>query len=176
MNNAQIEYDFAVETAEARNAQFIYRFSEDAARLFDCGFTQKEVKQMLCSLNYVKIWCRQPDWLFPAKKLPAGFKWSDGRKEKFKSKLESQIYTLLPVGDDLYIKGVAMAGMNIKDPKIVRIEQFREHTIAEMSVYFGNDFLMTVLSKFWKENGLRQGYIEPILKDLDEGRKKVRAD
>ena len=97
---------------ENRNQVFLQWLIEDIAALQGAGFSNKEIKKMLVSLDYVKIWVANPSWLFPITGLPKGFRWRDGQKfvQKRTRWSDGRTCVFLPIGEDLYIKGNLCCG------------------------------------------------------------------
>lgn len=65
----------AIVWPENRDQVFLQWLIEDITALQEAGFSVKEIKKMLGSLDYVKIWAANPSWLFPITGLPKGFRW-----------------------------------------------------------------------------------------------------
>lgn len=163
--------------SDDRDAIFIKWFAEDAALLLDAGFSLDEAKKMLCSLNYVKVWAANPRWFYPITGLPKEYRWRDG--EKFVQKRrpgrgDAQTYIFLPIGEDLYIKGVAAVGTHITDYRGAKIKQFRTLAFYEVTEQLSrhgacpNSFFEDSLLKFWHSQGLRlfnrPSYLRPLCK------------
>lgn len=102
---------------ENRDEIFLAWLAEDAALLCDAGFSTAEVRSMLAALKYVQIWSENPRWLFPIRNLPKGYRWRDGQKFSQSSgrKSDGYSYIFLPVGEDLCIKGLIVAGTRVDD-------------------------------------------------------------
>lgn len=86
---------------------FVDKFIEDYCKIESLGFKRAEILKMLGSQDYVKDFVETPDFFVSAKKLPKGYKWSDGEKyqQKGAKKCFSETYTFLIVENDICIKG-----------------------------------------------------------------------
>lgn len=86
---------------------FVDKFIEDYCKIESLGFKRTEILRMLGSQDYVKDFVETPDFFVFAKKLPKGYKWSDGEKYQCKAGKRSfnEIYTFLIIENDIYIKG-----------------------------------------------------------------------
>lgn len=107
----------AIVWPEDRDTIFLKWLAEDAAALCDAGFSLAETRRMLAALSYVRIWSANPPWLFPIRGLPKGYRWRDGYKfsQRAGRRSNGYSYTLLPVGVNLYIKGLIAVGTKITD-------------------------------------------------------------
>lgn len=159
--------------SENRDELFSQRLADTIEQLQALGFYGKTLKQMITVIPFVRAWLDTPRDFYPAKTLPKGYKWSDGKKYQYKAvgnKSSSETYIFLPVGDDLYIKGMALAGTSkANKSSLFYIKNFREKTAAEITIDFSYPdgvFFCNCIHKFWKEQGLRQGLVDPILRDL----------
>lgn len=182
-----------------KGADFWNKWTEDYIKLEELGFTKNQILHMLGSLQYVHDYCDTPSFIDFQEKLPKGYKWNDGVKYGFKGnekkKYDGETYVLLPIGEDLYIRGIHIPfeiknvvqrfGENWKEnPEFKNeymvaykeckrwatiIRNFRNYTavyvITEMMDHI-SPFLHNCIMNFWKENGLRIGHIESILKDI----------
>ena len=159
--------------SENRDEIFMNRLADDIGRLQDAGFDDKVIKKMIGTLQYVHFWIGWPVWAFPVDKLPKGSKWTDGEKFSFKphKKGTAETYTFLAVGDDLYFKlgnGVPfLPGLHRNVKVFIRITDFRSITANEFLAGIDiSPFFHNCITKFWREHGARQGYVEPAVKDL----------
>lgn len=159
--------------AENRDEIFFSRLTEDIEKLQQAGFQDATIKRMLGCMDYVRFWLAWPSWAFPANKLPKGYKWSDGTKYRKKGgkKSDAELYTFLPVGNDLYIKSGAgepmMPGLNAHEKTFLRIINFRTVTANKfLQKIEGSSFFRECVLKYWKESGVRLGWVEPCLKDI----------
>lgn len=161
---------FDVVWPENRDVNFINLLAADISRLQEAGFSDKEIKKMIGTLNYVRIWCKNPVWLHPVKSLPKGYKWADGTKFKLKGVKRRGVenYTFLIIDDDLYIRGTYAVGMNIKDKPMVKIINFRNLSANDaVSGLGGSPFFEDSVLKFWKENELKLGLVVSYLKEVN---------
>ena len=160
--------------SEDRDEIFMNRLAEDIGRLQDAGFEDKVIKKMIGTLQYVHFWIGWPVWAFPVDKLPKGSKWTDGEKFSFKphKKGTAETYTFLAVGDDLYFKlgncVPFLPGLHRQVKVFIRIADFRSITANEfLSGIDISPFFHDCITKFWKEHGGRQGYVEPCARPAD---------
>lgn len=168
----KVEHDDII-WSEHRNKIFLERFSGDLNKLRREGYTDNQALKMIYSMDYVKFFLAWPEWAFPVTKLPKGYKWSDGKKyyKKGGKRSFAETWYFLIAGDDLYIKcgngSPFMPGMNINESQFVRIINFRVITAVDflskinISIFFDD-----CIHSFWNEQGLRQGYVEPVLREL----------
>lgn len=86
---------------------FVNKFIEDYCKIESIGFQKSEILKMLGSQDYVKDFVETPEFFVSAKRLPKGYKWSDGEKYQRKAGKHdfSETYTFLIVENDIYIKG-----------------------------------------------------------------------
>lgn len=167
--------------ADNRDEIFFEQLTNDINKLYNAGLTLDEIKTVLGCKNYVKFWAAWPSFAYPADKLPKGYKWSDGIKYKFdygrKQRGQSTTYTFLDAGDDLYIRygngKPLMPGLSIYDNTSVKIIGFRKLTAVE--VYTGlrrypyPSPLYDCVLRFWHDNGLRLGFVLPVLRPMCGG-------
>ena len=59
---------------------FVNKFIADYEKMESIGFKRNQILNMLASQKYVQDFVETPEWLTSVKKLPKGYKWSDGRK------------------------------------------------------------------------------------------------
>lgn len=117
--------------------------------------------------------------MIAAKKLPKGYKWSDGRKFKYsvgkdKGKGNTITYTLLPAENDLYIKGAYLVGtprdfkgcIYIKDYKNITVRKIHDDYLRAESTIDTSSLLIDSLTVYYKENGLQLGYTMHYLRGL----------
>lgn len=154
-----------------RNELFLSRLSGDIEKLESIGLNKKDIKTILSTFAYVRVWANTPNFLYPALKLPKGYTWKSGEIHKVSySKVNSKTYIFLPIDKDLYIKGFEVLGTNITDSKIAYIKDYKNIKGYDILKAFCFDiYLKTELLNFWYENKLSLGFVEPILKPL-EGR------
>lgn len=109
-------------------------------------------------------------------KLPKGYKWNDEYIIK-----ESSPYGIgsgygkyccfYPIGDDLYIKG--MFSKLIKEERkikniVVKLTNYKDLTANQAcEILTECASAHSMISAVWNKLGLRQGYMVPILKDLN---------
>ena len=160
---------------ENRDEIFLAWLAEDAALLYDAGFSTAEVKSMLAALKYVQIWSENPRWIFPIRGLPKGYRWRDGQKFSQSSgrKSDGYSYIFLPVGEDLCIKGLIVAGTKVDDYPASKIKKYRELTCVEVLQKFpGCPGLNSAIQSFWKSQGLPFGYAVPDFRPVRSERIK----
>lgn len=128
-------------------------------------------------------------------KLPKGRKWSDpevikenspyGRKYSGTNYNQYGKYCYFyPIGDDLYIKGMfsyeklvsyqskwfttPTIYWNFGKNVIVKLTNYRDLTAIEVDEVIGECAVaQSMIHTVWNKLGLRQGYVEPILRDLN---------
>ena len=159
---------------ENRDQVFLQWLAEDITALQDAGFSSKEIKKMLGSLDYVKIWAANPSWLFPITGLPKGVRWRDGQRfvQKRTRRSDGRTYIFLPVGEDLYVKGICAVGTHKSDYPGAKIKQYRKlasyEVTAQLSIYgrFHDPFFESSVLTFWRSQGLRlfadPSYLHPL--------------
>ena len=160
---------------ENRDEIFLAWLAEDAALLCDAGFSTTEVRSMLAALKYVQIWSENPRWLFPIRGLPKGYRWRDGKKftQSGGRKSDGYSYIFLPVGQDLYIKGLTVAGTKVDDYPASKIRRYKELTCVEVLRKFSElPGLNSAIQSFWKSHGLPLGYTVPDIRPFKSERKK----
>ena len=156
--------------SEKRNQIFLQWLIEDISALQDAGFSNKEIKKMLVSLNYVKFWATNPSWLFPIAGLPKGFRWRDGQKfvQKRTHRSDGRTYVFLPIGEDLYIKGICAVGTHKSDYQGAKIMQYRKLASYEVTAQLAihDPFFESSVLIFWHSQGLRlfaePSYLRPL--------------
>lgn len=161
---------------ENRDEVFLAWLAEDAALLCDVGFSTAEVRSMLVALEYVQIWSANPRWLFPIRGLPKGYRWRDGQKfaQSGGRKSDGYSYIFLPVGQDLYIKGLTVAGTKIDDYPASKIRRYKELACIEVLRKFSElPGLSSAIQSFWKSQGLPLGYAVPDIRPLRSERQKT---
>ena len=62
-----------------RDALFVARLCDDIKALESIGMDYKDIKRTIGAFNYVKVWTRTPQWLYPKLRLPTGYRWKDFR-------------------------------------------------------------------------------------------------
>lgn len=149
-----------------RDEIFLARFAADVARLIDAGIPPDIVRKVVCQYKYVRVWAACPRWLWPVKKLPKGYKWSDGEKTYIKKagrKGSARTIILLPIGEDLYIrdKSLGIAGAKDEEVKGLCVRNFREYPGKDIAAEFDRDLGGLILA-FYKEQGLPFGYAPPM--------------
>ena len=149
---------------EERLDKFIAQYVDDYTKLESMGFKDKDIKRMLGQLPYVKGFVLCPIWLYRVERLPKGHKWTDEAVMKFKHKQghgrhSRVIYTnyFYAIGNDLYIKQTE----GRHKAHLARIENYKELTAVEVTPYLGSDIVIV-----WRKLGLRQGHVEPVLKEI----------
>lgn len=156
-----------------RHNIFVNRFVEDYIKLEETGlFDRKRILKTLAEMSYVKAWLNTPTMMFAEKKLPKGYKWTDGilveeagggRNGKGKLK-----YYLLIIGDDLWVKGkdIGLPGTAYNENSFVRVEDFRKWNGNEIADFFGGR-IGDKIKEIYKDEGLGLGAIPKILKPLE---------
>lgn len=156
--------------APNRDELFLNRLCSDIFRLEQSGFSPDEIKKMLGTFNYVRVWINTPRFLYPTLSLPKGYVWKSGVKYKcdygVKGYSEKVTYVLLPIGRDLYIKGISVCGTNIDDPKIAIIKNWKKLKGVDVAKEF-DYYLRSFILDFWKQNDLDLGFIEKITRKFD---------
>lgn len=140
-----------------RDSIFLQWLAEDSALLQDAGFSPSEIKRMLATLKYVRFWSANPPWLFPIKKLPKGYRWRDGQKFSCKSgrRYDGYCYIFLPIGEDLYVKGMVVVGTKANDCPGAKIKRYKELTCTEVSHRLSTSpGLDSAIRTFWHSQGL----------------------
>lgn len=86
---------------------FVNKFIEDYCKIESLGFKRAEILRMLGSQDYVIDFVETPDFFVSVKKLPKGYKWTEGEKYQNKPSKHShsETYTFLIIENDIYIKG-----------------------------------------------------------------------
>lgn len=159
-----------------RDSTFLQWLAEDAALLQDAGFSLSEIKRMLATLKYVRFWSANPPWLFPIKKLPKGYHWRDGQKFSCKSgrQYDGYCYIFLPVGEDLYVKGMGVVGAKTSDCPGAKIKHYKNLTSAEVSQRLSaSSGLDSAIHTFWHSQGLEGGYVVPVLRSPKQSNAKA---
>lgn len=87
--------------------EFANKFLDDYRKIESLGFKRAEILRMLGSQDYVIDFIETPDFFASAKKLPKGYKWTDGEKYQYKAGKHSlsETYVFLIIESDIYIKG-----------------------------------------------------------------------
>ena len=109
-------------------------------------------------------------------KLPKGHKWSDGSVIKEPSPYGvgssyGKYCCFYPIGDDLYIKG--MFSKFIKEERKIKNVVVKLPDYKSLTANQACEILTECISAYsmirtvWNKLGLRQGYMVPILKDLN---------
>lgn len=142
-----------------RDALFVARLCDDIKALESIGMDYKDIKRTIGTFNYVKVWTRTPQWLYPKLRLPTGYRWKDGTKQ---NKLN-----MLVVDDDLWLKPITIPGTHIDDPEIGMVKDFRSVAPKDVAYYLEAPFSYAILD-FYKSQGVHLGYTNPILSAVDE--------
>lgn len=150
-----------------RDELFISRLCADMSRLSNAGFNDSEIKNIIGTFDYVRVYANTPSFLYPELKLPKGYAWRDGEKHKITyGKKDSVTYVFLPIGKDLWIKGITVAGTHIDDPKIAYISNYKSLNGKDVASHF--DYaLSSLLLNYWHDNGLDLGFIPKITRAFD---------
>lgn len=162
-----------------RDSTFLQWLAEDVTLLQDAGFSPSEIKRMLAALKYVRIWSKNPPWLFPIKRLPKGYRWRDGQKFSCKSgrRYDGYCYIFLPIGEDLYVKGMVVVGTKASDCPGAIIKRYRDLTSAEVSHRLSAaPGLDSAIHTFWHSHGLEGGYAVPALRSPKQCNTKILFD
>lgn len=150
--------------SENRDNLFVARLCNDLAKLESIGMNYNDIKHTIGTFNYVKVWTRTPAWLYPKLKLPAGHKWQNGIKA-------GKLYMLV-IGDDLWLKPVAIPGTHKDDPKIGMVKDFRKVAARDVASCLGIPFDTAILD-FFKSQGLYLGYTVPVLKSAEQAKQML---
>lgn len=156
--------------ATNRDELFMSRLANDISKLEQSGFQSEEIKRMIGTFPYVRVWANTPHFLYPVLKLPKGYIWKMG--EKFKCDYgchnhhNKVTYVFLPIGKDLYIKGVEVPGTHISDPKIVYIKNYKKLSGSEVAQHFDYN-LSSIILDYWHKNNLDLGYVLPVTRKFD---------
>lgn len=162
--------------------KFINKFIEDYDKMKNIGFDREQILKMLATQKYVQDFVDTPEWLVNVKKLPKGYKWSDGTKchkrGSKKGKADSETYVFLSIDNDLYIKGLLDGAYvyydkkdsneygtheeySIRDKRICVIKEWRNKKDYKVNAWIGiTPFFENSLSNFWRDNGGKMGYQE----------------
>lgn len=160
--------------------KFINKFIEDYDKMKNIGFDREQILKMLATQKYVQDFVDTPEWLVNVKKLPKGYKWSDGTKchkrGSKKGKADSETYVFLSIDNDLYIKGLLdgtycyydkkerneyeiPTEYKIRDKRICVIKDWRNKKDYKVNLWIGiTPFFENSLSNFWRDNGGKMGY------------------
>lgn len=129
----------------------------------------------------------------PVKGLPKGYKWSQGEKHvnngARKKRSDRRTVVFLPIGDDLYMNVfpiyVAISNKPDEDDSYTEmkfdrvtigcyrhgyacvIRGYRQYTAIQLTRWF-DSFVAGEIFKFWKSQGLRNGFVEPMMRDLKD--------
>ena len=116
-----------------KGMEFVSKFYTDYVNLENLGFKKYEILKMLGTQQYYQDFVDTPEWLVSAKKLPKGYKWSDGTKfhDKATKKSTAETYHFLIVGSDLYIKNL----LNRKYEKTHSEIEANDWEVPDVSVY-----------------------------------------
>ena len=162
---------------ENKNELFAQRLGGLIEVLDEAGFSEREIKRMVGTFPFVRMWAGTPVWMRPVKKLPKGLRWKDGKTYKDSCKRN---ITFLPDGTRLFVRGIGLPGTKIKDRYAV-IEDWRGLTAVEAAygAGWGNPDWADCIAKFWRENGLSAGHVLPVLREVqrsgDETKKQLAA-
>lgn len=153
---------------ENRDEIFLARFAADVAALIDAGIPPDIVRKVVCQYEYVRAWAACPRWLWPVKKLPKGYKWSDGEKKHFRGtgrKGSARTIILLPIGEDLYIRDTSIwwgiPGLKRGDYQGACVRDFRNYPGKDIAAAFDNVLSGLILALYQKQ-GLPFGYAPPM--------------
>lgn len=171
-----------------RGYEFTKKYVQDYDNLISIGYSKNEAIRALATLQYVQDFAKTPDWLECTKKLPKGYKWSDGTKYGIKhgKKNDAESYKFLMVGEDLYIQnllnhkyakvkqadnvddGAEYEKMRILrriDKRICIIRDWKKLKATDVIMGLNdimNCFLEDCIVRFWHENGGRLGYADDV--------------
>lgn len=163
---------------------FFNKFIGDYEKMESIGFDKNQILTMLTTQDYVQDFIETPDWLTSVKRLPKGYKWSDGTKYhkrgNVKEKSDSETYVFLSIDDDLYIKGLLDRAyesyvakgigedglqngviIEFRDKRICVIKDWKSKKDYKVNAWIGRTpFLANSLSNFWRDNGGNMSYLE----------------
>lgn len=158
--------------------EFLTKFTTLLDGLIGLGMTKKEAIKAACSQQFVKDFADTPDWFVSAKKLPKGFRWSDGEKYKIRSKhgkhQDTTTYVLLEIDNDLYINGLLIQlvmkedGTYVRKAKISVIKDWRNinpHEITyrlDVAPSFNKSFY-----DFCSKKDVYAGYVKQLTKKYE---------
>lgn len=164
--------DGSVVYQEDRDDIFLARFTSDIATLLDAGIPPDIVKRVVCQYHYAVVWAACPLFEYPIRKLPKGYKWADGEKHSVKGRHgDARTIKLLRIGDDLYVHdsplNLCVPGQNKSEGKGYVIRGLSKYTAVEVAKWYDHTMGDLILRKY-KEWGLRQGLLEPVLRDVEK--------
>lgn len=159
--------------------EFINKLVKDCEKMKNIGFNRNQILTMLATQKYVQDFVDTPEWLVSVKKLPKGYKWSDGTKfhKIGGKKADSETYVFLSIDNDLYIKGFLDGAYvyydkkdlneygnykeyRIRDKRICVIKDWRNKKDYKVNSRIGiTPFFENSLSNFWKDNGGKISYL-----------------
>lgn len=89
-----------------RDYDFLNKFCPLFEGMINLGLSKKQALKALGAQDFVQDFVDTPEWLISVKKLPKGYKWSNGTRFHFKGDKRdvSETYILLTIDDDIYIK------------------------------------------------------------------------
>lgn len=152
-----------------RDELFLNRLCNHISELQSVGMSDSDIKSVLGTFQYVRVYVNTPSFLYPCLKIPKGYSFTrDGIKVRYKgNRGDSHTYYILPIGKDLYLKGVPVPGTHISDPQIAYVKDYKKLLGKDVANAFDN-VLHDAILNFYKENGLRLGFIEPITHNLSD--------
>ena len=166
---------------------FINRFVPLVEGMMNLGLTKQQALAAAATQKFVRDFADTPEWFVSAKGLPKGYKWSDGRKYSIKGGKRSagEIYIFVSIDEDLYIKGffrdaTFYAEDDVgkfkwyKAPKEIRnqiivIRKWKSLNANDVALKLHDGcspFFRSSILDYWKENGVRVGFTEPIMKEI----------
>lgn len=173
-----------------RGMDFVEKYSRDYEAMQKMGLKEFEIKRALGTLQYVKDFIDTPEWLEYAKKLPKGFKWSEGTKYNHKGGKRdvAEKYVFLIAEGDLYIRNMlygkycyrkpnededdGWTTYYIQDKRICKISNWKSmkaNAVLDGLEGVMTPFLNNCILKFWNENGGKIGFQEEVIKEVWNG-------
>lgn len=162
--------------------EFLNKLISDYEKMESIGLSKNQIFTMLTTQKYVQDFVDTPEWLISVKKLPKGYKWSDGTKchkiGSKKRKSVSETYVFLSIDNDLYIKGLLDGAYvyydkkhineygipkeySVIDKRICVIKDWRNKKDYNVNFWIGiTPFFENSLSNFWRDNGGKMSYQE----------------
>lgn len=153
-----------------RDELFLNRICEHISELQSIGMADNDIKATLGTFQYVRVYVNTPRFLYPCLRIPNGYSFTrDGIKVRRvgKGRYESKTWYILPIGNNLYIKGVGLPGTNISDPQICYVKDYKKLKGNDVANVFENELHDEILM-FYKNNDLPLGFIEPITHSMSE--------
>lgn len=147
-----------------RDELFLARLCEHIQMLENIGMSKENIRRTLGTFDYVRVWVNTPTFLYPVLKLPKGYTWKMGESHKT---CVGETFTLLPIGKDLYIRGIEVPGTHIHDPKFGYIKDYKKLNGSDVANRLDILGLDCVIMDFYHKNGLKLGFIQEITRPLN---------